>query len=89
MIPGLPSIGGGEILIILAIVLLFFGAKRIPELARSLGKGTQEFRKGFSEDPEETKEIRSESTEDNKEMSPEEKPHPQETSVQTGQQQSS
>jgi hypothetical protein len=49
----------------------------------------QEFRKGFSEDPEETKEIRSESTEDNKEMPPEEKPRPQETSVQTGQQMSS
>ena len=49
MIPGLPSIGGGEILILLAIVLLFFGAKRIPELARSLGRGTHEFRKGISE----------------------------------------
>jgi sec-independent protein translocase protein TatA len=49
MIPGLPSIGGGEILILLAIVLLFFGAKRIPELARSLGKGTREFRKGMSD----------------------------------------
>jgi sec-independent protein translocase protein TatA len=89
MIPGLPSIGGGEILILLAIVLLFFGAKRIPELARSLGKGTREFRKGFSEDPEESKEIRSESTEGNKEMPGEENPLPQETSAQTGQQQSS
>ena len=49
MIPGLPSVGGGELLILLAIVLLLFGAKRIPELARSLGKGTREFRKGISE----------------------------------------
>ena len=48
MIPGFPSIGGGEILILLAIVLLFFGAKRIPELARSLGRGTREFRQGIS-----------------------------------------
>jgi TatA/E family protein of Tat protein translocase len=31
------------------IVLLFFGAKRISELARSIGKGTREFRKGISE----------------------------------------
>ena len=31
------------------IVLLFFGAKRIPELARSLGKCTRKFRKGISE----------------------------------------
>jgi len=33
----------------LALLLLFFGAKRIPDLARSLGKGTREFRKGISE----------------------------------------
>ncbi len=49
MIPGLPAIGGMEILILLAVILLFFGAKRIPDLARSLGKGTREFRKGISE----------------------------------------
>jgi sec-independent protein translocase protein TatA len=48
MIPGFPSIGGAEILILLVIVLLFFGAKRIPELARSLGRGTREFREGIS-----------------------------------------
>ena len=44
--------GGLELLIILIIILLFFGAKQIPELARSLGKGTREFRKGVSEDPD-------------------------------------
>jgi len=49
MIPGLPSIGGIELIILLGIILLFFGAKRIPDLARSLGKGTREFRKGMSE----------------------------------------
>ena len=38
MIPGLPQVGGVEMLILLAIVLLFFGAKRVPELGRSLGK---------------------------------------------------
>ncbi len=38
-------LGGTELLIILAIVLLFFGAKRVPELARSLGKGMHELRK--------------------------------------------
>jgi sec-independent protein translocase protein TatA len=36
-----------EITIILAIVLLLFGASRIPELARSLGKGVDEFKKGI------------------------------------------
>jgi len=35
-----------ELLIILAIILLFFGAKRVPELGRSLGKGMRELRKG-------------------------------------------
>jgi sec-independent protein translocase protein TatA len=38
-----------ELLILLAIVLLFFGAKRVPELGRSLGKGIREFRKGTAE----------------------------------------
>jgi sec-independent protein translocase protein TatA len=49
MIPGIPSIGGMELLIILGVILLFFGAKRIPDLARSLGRGTREFRQGISE----------------------------------------
>jgi sec-independent protein translocase protein TatA len=42
--------GGMELLILLAIILMFFGAKRIPELARSLGRGKREFHKGASED---------------------------------------
>lgn len=57
MIPGLPSIGGAEILILLTIILLFFGAKRIPELARSLGRGTREFREGISEGNSEGEEM--------------------------------
>jgi len=35
---------------VLTIILLFFGAKRIPELARSLGRGKREFHRGASED---------------------------------------
>jgi TatA/E family protein of Tat protein translocase len=38
------NIGTSEILVILLIVLLVFGAKRIPELARSLGKASREFK---------------------------------------------
>jgi sec-independent protein translocase protein TatA len=45
--------GGLELIILLAIILMFFGAKRIPELARSLGKGSREFRKGLDEGEEE------------------------------------
>jgi sec-independent protein translocase protein TatA len=49
MIPGLPSLGGAELLIVLAIILVFFGAKRLPELGRSLGRGIREFRQGTAE----------------------------------------
>jgi sec-independent protein translocase protein TatA len=84
----IPQVGVTELLIILAIILLLFGAKRIPELARSLGKGTREFRRGVSEDPQKSKEVRSESTEGSKEIPREKEAHPQETSAQTGQQSS-
>ena len=49
MIPGVPSVGGMELLVVLAIILLFFGAKRVPELARSLGRGKREFSRGIEE----------------------------------------
>ncbi len=39
-------IGTTEIIIIAAVILLLFGARRIPELMRSLGSGTREFKKG-------------------------------------------
>ena len=38
------SIGGWEVFVILLVVLLLFGAKRLPELARGLGKGIREFK---------------------------------------------
>ena len=38
------NLGTGEILLILLVVLLLFGAKRLPELARGLGKGINELR---------------------------------------------
>src|SRR5215212_3677169 len=44
--PGFGSLGGSELLIALVIILLLFGAKRIPELAKGLGSGVREFRKG-------------------------------------------
>lgn len=40
------NIGWPEILVILLVLLLFFGAKRLPDLARSLGKSLREFKKG-------------------------------------------
>ena len=38
------SLGGGEIFIILLVILLLFGSKRIPEIARGLGKGIRQFK---------------------------------------------
>ena len=38
------NMGGGEILLILAVVLLLFGGKKLPELARGLGKGIRDFK---------------------------------------------
>ena len=43
------NIGWPEILVILLIILLLFGAKRLPDLARSLGKSLREFKKGRDE----------------------------------------
>jgi sec-independent protein translocase protein TatA len=48
VIPGLGSVGPTELIILLTIILLLFGAKRIPELAKGLGTGIREFKKGTS-----------------------------------------
>ena len=45
--------GGLEIVIVLIIILLFFGARRIPELARSFGVGARELKKAASEEDDE------------------------------------
>jgi sec-independent protein translocase protein TatA len=47
LIPGFQ--GPGEVLLILVVILLLFGAKRLPDLARSLGKSLSEFKKGRAE----------------------------------------
>ena len=43
------GLGGGEILLILLVTLLLFGAKKLPELAKGLGKGISEFKKASTE----------------------------------------
>ncbi len=45
----LSGLGGWEILLILLVLLIFFGAKRIPDLARGLGKGIREFKDATKE----------------------------------------
>ena len=64
MIPGLPSVGGLELIIILVIVLLFFGANRLPQMGRSLGHGIKEFREGISGSTQEDKDEASDSKEE-------------------------
>jgi sec-independent protein translocase protein TatA len=45
----LGGLGGQEVLLILLVILIFFGAKKIPELARGLGKGIREFKDATKE----------------------------------------
>ena len=49
LIPGIPTLGPMELIIALVVILLLFGAKRIPELARGLGSGVREFKTGTKE----------------------------------------
>ncbi len=48
-------IGTTEIILIAAVILILFGARRIPELMRSLGSGTREFKKGMRGEGDEEK----------------------------------
>ena len=43
------NLGMGELLIIMFVILLLFGGKKIPEIAKSLGKGISEFKKGMND----------------------------------------
>lgn len=56
---------GPELIIIVAVIILLFGARKLPELARSLGASAKEFRKGLDEggEDETVTETSAESTE--------------------------
>ena len=43
------NLGGGEIILILALILILFGARKLPELAKGLGQGIKEFKKASNE----------------------------------------
>ena len=46
--------GGTEWLVVAGVILLLFGAKKLPELARALGKSSREFKKGLKEGEQES-----------------------------------
>jgi sec-independent protein translocase protein TatA len=72
------GLGWQELLIIFFIVLLVFGAKRIPDIARSLGKATREFKKAKDDIVKESKEMM-DAAEKNAEKKSEEKDKPEKT----------
>lgn len=49
------NLGAGEIMLIVLVILLLFGAKKIPELAQGLGRGMKEFKKSLKDVEEEIK----------------------------------
>lgn len=51
------GLGMSEILLIVLVVLLFFGGKKIPELMRGLGKGVRSFKEGMNEVEKEIKDA--------------------------------
>lgn len=62
------NIGWTEILFILAIIVLLFGAAKLPELARSMGRSMGEFKRGQAEVENELKAMKSSSTTPNFEV---------------------
>jgi sec-independent protein translocase protein TatA len=65
------NLGPTELIIILAIILLLFGARKLPNLARSLGKSSKEFKRGLEE--EDREEAPTDASASSK---PEERPEP-------------
>jgi sec-independent protein translocase protein TatA len=53
-------LGGWEIILVLAVVLILFGAKKLPELAKGLGQGIKEFKKATKEVTDEVQNVANE-----------------------------
>lgn len=62
----LGSLGGPEILLIVLVVLLLFGGKKIPELMKGLGKGVRSFKEGMKEIDSDTDDARKDDAADAK-----------------------
>jgi sec-independent protein translocase protein TatA len=68
LFPGIP--GGPELLVILFIAVLLFGANKIPKLARSSGEAIGEFQKGREEVEQELEEMRESASVDAEDLAP-------------------
>lgn len=60
------NLGAPELILIFLVVLVLFGAKKIPELAQGLGKGVKEFRKAIKDVQEEVEQDSSKKIEEKK-----------------------
>lgn len=60
------NLGAPELILIFLVVLVLFGAKKIPELAQGLGKGVKEFRKAMKDVQEDVEQDSSKKIEDKK-----------------------
>ena len=58
VLPLLFGLGTGEIILIVLVILLLFGGKKIPELMKGLGKGAKSFKEGMNEVQGEIDEIK-------------------------------
>ena len=63
----LPNLGFGEILLVVLVVLLLFGAKRLPELAKSLGNSVNLFKQGLKGVTDDVEDVKKEIKEEIKE----------------------
>jgi sec-independent protein translocase protein TatA len=52
------NLGGPELLIVLAVVLVLFGSTKLPSLARSIGEAKAELDKGFRGEPKDSERVR-------------------------------
>ena len=77
------GIGGPELLVIFLIVLLLFGAKRLPEIARSMGKATTEFKKAKDDFQSMANELDEEPTSTTASAVPDEEPETDTDDVKT------
>jgi sec-independent protein translocase protein TatA len=74
---GLFNLGGGEIILILALILILFGAKKLPELAKGLGQGIKEFKKATKEVTDEVQSAMDEPSSPSQKRLPSNNPQPE------------